>query len=148
MSGPFSHVDSGATVVDGRLYTIKTLLAYINGNSRLCGFGRRGTLNRPWYPGNADIAADERLARHTEAGGKLLLRQVLALLGFDGIGILQPLFDSALARPAQPAAAFEWNATLLAQRNAQQIAVRRSGDGLAAIGQKSDFDHGAQGVNA
>src|SRR3974390_3764503 len=69
-----------------------------------------------WLPGDADIAVDECLAGHAIAFLELLIGQVLALLRFDRVGILQPLLDLAFAGAADAAAAFEGNSALLAQR--------------------------------
>ncbi|EHP37613.1 hypothetical protein OR16_41829 [Cupriavidus basilensis OR16] len=94
------------------------------------------------FPGHGDVAVDERLAGHAVALAKLCLRQVLALLGLDGIGELEPALDLALAGAAQAAAALERDATFLAQGNAQQVAVLGGADDLAVVADKGDFNHG------
>ena len=96
---------------------------------------------RQRHPGYADVAVQEGLAGHPVAGPELLFGQVLAFFGFDGIGMLQPLLDPAFAGAAQPTAALEGNAALLAQRNPQQIAVLRRAGHLAVIRQECDLNH-------
>src|SRR5580704_11606136 len=96
--------------------------------------GRRRPALRQRYPGHANVAIDEGLAGHAIALLQVFLGQVLALLRLDRIGVRDPAFDPASAGAAQPAAAFEGNAALLAQRDAQQVAVLGRADGLAAIG--------------
>src|SRR6476661_7941146 len=82
--------------------------------------GRRATAFGQRHPGYADVAADKRLAGHAVTLLKVVLGQMLALLGFDRIRMRKAVFDSTSAGAAYSAAAFEGNAALLAQRHPQQ----------------------------
>src|SRR3984893_9407731 len=105
------------------------------------GAGRGSLAFRQRYPGNTDVPVQEGLARHAVAGLELLVGQVFALFGLDGVGMRETLLDPAFAGATQPAAALERNAALLAQRNPQQIAVHRRAGDLAIVGQEGDLDH-------
>src|SRR5438093_6297963 len=93
------------------------------------------------HPRHADVAVDEGLARHAVAAGKLGLRQVLALLVLDRVGVLQALLDAAAAGAADPAAALERDAALLADRDAQQVARLGDRHDLVVVGDEGDVDH-------
>src|SRR6202022_1137550 len=105
------------------------------------GAGRGSMAFRQRYPGNTDVPVQEGLAGHAVAGLELLVGQVFALFGLDGVGMRETLLDPAFAGATQPAAALERNAALLAQRNPQQIAVHRRAGDLAVVGQEGDLDH-------
>src|ERR1700722_15208973 len=112
---------------------------------RRCGLfgapGRIGATLRQGYPGYSNIAVQKGLTCHPIALTKILFGQVLAFFWLDRIGVLQPAFDPAATGAAQTAAAFERNAALFAQRYAQQIAVFRCFNRLAAIRNEGDLDH-------
>src|SRR3982074_3549280 len=105
------------------------------------GTGGCFTTFRHRHPGNTDVAIEKGLAGHAIAGLELLFGQMLALLGFDGVGVLETLLYPAFAGAAQPAAAFERNATLLPQRYPKQIAVLGCVGDLAVVGQECDLNH-------
>ncbi len=102
-----------------------------------------GAGGRRRLPRDADVAVQKRLARHTIALLELRFGQMPALLRLDRVGVLDALFDLALAGAAQSAAAFERDAALLAQGDPQQVAVLgRAGD-LGIVRQKRDRNHRA-----
>src|ERR1017187_2957821 len=92
-------------------------------------------------PRDADVAIDKCLAGHPVAGRQVLLGQVLALLVLHRIGVLQSRLNPAATGTANAAAALERNASLLADREPQQVAVLRPGDHLVAVGDEGDADH-------
>src|SRR6185503_2971734 len=99
---------------------------------------RRGRGPRLLLPRNADVSVHERLARHAVAAREVLLGEVVALLRLDRIGVLDSLFDQAPARAAESPAALERDAPLLAQRDAEQVAVLRRLHHLAAARDERD----------
>src|SRR3954471_23752944 len=101
--------------------SLRSLRRYFGG---LDGAGRRGARRTQVQrnPGYGDVAVDEGLAGHAVAGGEVGLREVLALLFLDGVGVLETAFDLALAGAAQAGAALERDPALFADRKAQQVA--------------------------